>query len=237
MKYYTLDSVIREALAARHLSIHHYVDFLVWGLQCYRSLHFDVLQEVKSVRLDMNGTRTVTLPPDFVDYVKVGFEQNGKIVLAGVNNNISNIVPDSGAKKSKSSPFSLFRTVANIHGENTGGFYGHVPTDKNEFKVIREKGVMQFTPDVARAQVYLEYISDGMYPSEQTLVHPYAANAVQQYIFWQQKEADRSQGRLEKDRSRSEYFHALHTLKMQNLDLSVTDIARAINRNKQQSIK
>ena len=83
MKLYTLDNIVRSALADRGYPMHFYLQFLQYGIDALRMLNFDVLQSIKSVRLPVNSYKAVTLPCDFVDIVKVGTE-TGQFVVDGI---------------------------------------------------------------------------------------------------------------------------------------------------------
>ena len=70
----TLDKIVRSALSDRGYTMHWYLQFLTYAVNGLRELNFDVMQNIKSVRLPVNSYKAATLPIDYVDYVRVGNE-------------------------------------------------------------------------------------------------------------------------------------------------------------------
>ena len=83
MRLYTLDKLVRGVLTSRNYSLHWYLQFLHYGIQAVRELNFDVMQNVKSVRLPVNSYKAVTIPCDYVDYVRLGNELGQYILKWG----------------------------------------------------------------------------------------------------------------------------------------------------------
>src|ERR1051325_10022357 len=73
MTWYSLDMITRSILMQRGYPIHWYIDFLKYSTECLRELTFDVLKVINSVKLPVNSYKAVTLPCNYVDWVKVGY--------------------------------------------------------------------------------------------------------------------------------------------------------------------
>jgi len=58
--------------------------------RAFRELYFDVIQEIKGIALELSPTLTVTLPPDFVNYVRISWVgSDGLLKPMAVNDKIS----------------------------------------------------------------------------------------------------------------------------------------------------
>ena len=61
--------------------------FWVLAMRGLESMHFNISAEPKTVRLPINGNMTVTIPSDYVSWVKIGLiDQNGQVSTLRINN-------------------------------------------------------------------------------------------------------------------------------------------------------
>lgn len=93
-QYVTLEQVINDFLMSmdednylvnipRHKLLYH-------GLRGVRELTFDVLQEIRAIELDLGPSLTVTVPPDFVNYVRISqVDENGMLHPMAMDRNMS----------------------------------------------------------------------------------------------------------------------------------------------------
>jgi len=79
MRVYNLDEIIRSALLTSGRPIHYYMQYLHYGLKAVREIGFDSPFKIKSTKLTVDANREVTIPNDYVDYIRVGWE-NGQFV-------------------------------------------------------------------------------------------------------------------------------------------------------------
>jgi len=204
--YVTLDKIVRQALIANgEESLHKYARYLQFGMEGAKDFYMDSAQDVKTVRLTMDAVKQVELPLDFVDWVKVGVVIGDRIKVMGVCDTlpILTVRDDCGALQpytsnvpANSIPIDsilyggyYFFNYTNEWGELTGKLYGIGGgyTDIGYFRVLRnlgDHGVIQFNSDVNTTDVYLEYISNGFDPKEETIINSYAEKCIQFYIHW-----------------------------------------------------
>ena len=61
-----------------------------FALRGIRQMGFDISRKIKSKKLEVSATNTVTLPEDFVDLIKVGLiSQDGKVYVFAQDSDIS----------------------------------------------------------------------------------------------------------------------------------------------------
>jgi len=96
--YIALDSIVTDYMTEANLSNTSY--FRIWHL-AYRGMEdlgMDAFYQVKSVKLPINANLTVTLPPDYVNWSKVGVLNNrGDIIPLNYNDNLTtyaDLLPD-----------------------------------------------------------------------------------------------------------------------------------------------
>ncbi len=75
-----VDSIVRQVLLEKNLSMHFYIRLLSWGLDCLKEVELDIAGKVKTAELVVNGFGRVKLPCDYVDWVRVG-TVSGQYVL------------------------------------------------------------------------------------------------------------------------------------------------------------
>lgn len=245
MKLYTLDKLVRGALASRGYSMHWYLQFLHYGVQALRELNFDVLQNVKSVRLPVNSYKAVTLPCDFVDYIRVGTESGQYIQSMGEREDFNRLNKlDSFGNKIPYGDIEAtngllpnnwegfwYTNYINDKGEHLGRIFNNKPGFRNSFEILRERGEMQLDVSFTGTEIVLDYITDGISTSASNAVHPYAAAAIEAYIIWKMKEHSRQYGPGERQMAREEYYNQLRVLRGRMNSIDVQDIQRSLARN------
>jgi hypothetical protein len=199
MRQYTLDTIVKAYLSKRGLSIHYYIESLTHACDCLRELNFDTMKVIKSVKLPVNSYGAVTLPSDFVDFVKIGFPRGQYVVEMSQNDTLNrlNNFNDEGNKIKYESidtdyPLSSwgwdganYIWASNDRGELLGrGFNIQAGTTPNAFKVLRERGEIQLDNRYSAEYVVLEYIGDGLDTNAETEVHPYSQSTIESYIAW-----------------------------------------------------
>ncbi len=204
--YYTVDSVVKNALTdIGETTTHLYQLFLKFALDGLREQQIEFSREIKTVKLRMNDYQSVDLPEDYVDYIKIGIQVGERIFTMGVQNDIAlhNDV-DSCGNPIKNLPQAPFDTAPNgINFDNYGGYWFNNFTDTNIggqgntgrlfafgggipsrglYRIDRERRQIRFDDSVHRADIYMEYISDGFNPTDATLVNPLCYEYLRCYI-------------------------------------------------------
>lgn len=88
--YILLDTIVNDYLAESEQSNHKY--FKNWHLafRCMEILGLDFFYRVQTVKLQINDNLTATLPPNYLNWVKVGIlNDSGSIIPLYYNNNLT----------------------------------------------------------------------------------------------------------------------------------------------------
>lgn len=179
-----LSAIVDQFLIENDLHDGFFPKYLAVACRGLREIRLDVAQDVKTVLLDVTDRKTVKLPEDFVDWVKVGAPYGQYALPIGLNDELN------GIKRTTTSP--QVRGLASQHipngitqesytffnyngGSVTGCFIGGSLPSKGYFKLFDDGNCRELLMDYDYnlSQVYLEYITDGLDPCGETILNPY----------------------------------------------------------------
>jgi hypothetical protein len=75
----TIDSIVRKALASRGLTLHYYLDFLLYAYKALNTLNMDILHRVGVEDLVIGADSTIQVPSDCVEVIGVYVLRGDKI--------------------------------------------------------------------------------------------------------------------------------------------------------------
>ena len=185
------------------------------------------LPNVEVEYLYMSAAKTVDVPTDFVDWLKVGIPVNGKILTLTKDDSIA--LPRQ---------FSDGKAVGNIDAENindyviftdhfrngkyVGGLYGmRGGINQAYYRYDAERRQFVFTGNIPRSEIILEYISSGVSLSGSTVIPKIAHQPLVYYLAWQRVEFDprvsgavkeRKQGLFEEEVEQARSFTSMPTI-------------------------
>lgn len=202
MNRITLDDIVKDVLSDQEkYTTHEYLRLLNMAHRGLKELVFDILGSRKVDLLEVSSSLRIDLPSDYVDYIFVGLVgSDGRISPLGFRTNI----PLVGTQNTQTPPVE---DVGYINGgvfgygggQNTNGYYSPIVDEDN--------GQMILTSISAGKFIYLEYLSDGMSDTGDTVVHPYAAEALISFVHWKDVQYKSSFSSNEKYSRRSEYYN------------------------------
>lgn len=166
----TLDSCINDYLTESEQSNNKYFKCFHAAFRCMENLGLDFFYQIKSVKLPVNSNLTVTLPPDFLSYTKIGvLNANGEIIPLKYNdklttfsdsniNRVDNIASTNLVNYySFNSPifFNFWDGTSynNLYGISGAADYG------GGFKVDYQNGIILLDPSFAQSEIIIEYTS------------------------------------------------------------------------------
>lgn len=167
-----LDSVITDYLNESEQSNSKY--FKLWHIafRGMENLGLDFFYQIKSVKLPLNDNYTVTLPNDYLKWIKVGYMNNaGEVASLKFNQNLStygDLLSDRLAKVQGQSVILNFYspsspTFFNYYNVNWGygNLYGLPATGgyEGQFNVDEVNGVILLNPMWLWSDLMLEYVS------------------------------------------------------------------------------
>jgi len=178
-------AIVDYFLAMNGLSEHWFQRALAAGLWQLRELKLDVWQDVITKEFPVTDRKTVTLPNDFVDWVKIGFKYGQYVITLSVNGEL-NTLKRTGDEQpvagllSQNLPNGLnFNSYGGYNFSNYGGGslfgIGGGFRTKGEFKIAQIDGCKEILLDYdyVKDTVYVEYITDGFDPCGETILNPY----------------------------------------------------------------
>lgn len=238
MRWTTLDEMVSNVLLQRGKSIHWYLQYLTYACNCLRELHFDTLRVVNTEKLLLNSYYAVTIPCDYVDFVRIGVP-NGQFVQPLVNRpgiNRLNNREDGGGKipygSANDDSDMIYNVLPGNHttsGESIGRYFGfQARMISDGYKIVKERNEIQFDENIGTNYIILEYISDGNHADAATKITPYAQATIDAYIKWQEKENSRTYGEMEKERAKQEFENQSRKLRARMSDLTLDDIKRVM---------
>ena len=159
-QYISIDEIVRQTMIIEGKSTEHdYMRYFELAIRGLKELTYDILQEVRSARIPIDcETRSITLPFDYIDYLRVGLCNNGRIDWLVDNRDMTisnykrfndedngiinhqntgvNDAEDDVAYATTSHP--LGRRYGQGGGQNRNGY----------FRVNKQSGTMYFSTDV-----------------------------------------------------------------------------------------
>jgi hypothetical protein len=230
MKGYTIDNIVRGTIMTKGYTIHHYPEFIHLACKFLREMNFDVVGEIKTYIAKIDSFKSVPLPKDFVDYNKIGILYDGKVQTIGLNEDLSRLRESGACQATFSNAQDEEGSIASFASEITNIY-------NNGYKVLKEHNRIQFDQTIPDCTVYIEYISDGGALHGNSLVHPYMAQAMEDFIIWKHKENTRSTGIYEKGVYRKEY-HTQRRLMLNRLSpIDLRTILQIVRKNSHQGVK
>jgi len=245
MKVYTLNKLVRGVLASRNYPMHWYLQFLHYGVQALRELNFDVLQNVKSVRLPVNSYKAAILPVDYVDSIRIGdeygqyiqpwgekegFNRLNKFDSQGNKIPYGDIETSNGILPNNWEGF-WYTNYINDKGEHLGRIFNNKPAFRNSFQILRERNEVQLDVSYKGSFITMDYITDGITIDASNNVHPYAAAAIEAYIIWKMKEHGRQYNISERQLAKDEFYNQNRILRARMNDVDTIDIQRPLAKN------
>lgn len=200
--YTTIDSLVRSSLMSHGLTIHYYTTFLHFALKGLKEISFDTIGRITTAKLEVNAFRETTLPPDFIDYIRVGWLRNRNIIPLGSYSSFVrtantdaqgqqieyNASQGTVVSQATYDPFASYQISP--YGEDLGRMYGLGGGSRNDiFQIVPERNIL-LLGDIFSAGdfIYMEYIASGNYSSADALFHPYAEEALEAYIAFKYAE-------------------------------------------------
>jgi hypothetical protein len=254
MRLTTLDTIVNGILVERGYPIHYYLQFLHHGSRAYEELHYDTLKNIKTIKLTVNSYKSIALPCDFMDLVKIGIP-NGQFVkplskregISRINNfdTQGNKIVHSQSQE-LGQPFGFYdqyffdgySSSVNDKGEFIGRQFGYGNGDNsNTYRYVPERNEIQLHEGISAQEIILQYITDGTSIDNATLITPYAKAAIEAYIIWKMKESNRTYSEGERERARQLWMKQHGILRGRLNPISKQDIFDIVRKNTHGSIK
>lgn len=207
------------------------------ALRGVREFGFDVAARIKSIKLTINSNNnTIKLPDDYVDLRKIAVVDNdGTLRAFGQNKNMNYSRKESGTETSDSAegPIPTEANLVNnlvdsktstvdLNSDNDYDHYifenylyqgglgrlygaggGRTPGD---YRINLDQNRIEIDTNSNYTEVVIEYVADEA-RSTNPVIHVYAEEALQAYIYYRLCERKSSVPMGEKQRARTEYYN------------------------------
>src|SRR5690606_38311085 len=237
-QYVTLNDVVNNYMAGRSsddftsLEPRHRV--LLQARRGFRELYYDVAREIRAVELELSPLLNITVPPDFVNFVRISWvDEHGQLHPMVIDRSMSiaerylqdneyNILfDDEGCvlqDDGLSPQVDLVNTKRRGYNFCASSFQPNLDLSRvfknGRFNFDRSSGVIQFGSEVFGKHIVLEYISDGIYtgcegrPEVDIRIHKFAETAIMDFIYYELIKNRRNVPANEKARARKEFFNS-----------------------------
>jgi hypothetical protein len=233
------------------------------ALRGLREFGFDMLKIVKSIKLPVNqDLKTVDLPDDYVDIIKIGYVGNdGLVYIFGHNKNInysqayvkdaSGIPIDTDGdgvydREDDKGEVELFQSAKGydqfifrnfLYDNSYGAVYGlgggHY---SGEYRMNHEQNRIELSIGGNLDTVVIEYVADEARSSNPS-VNIYAEPALRSYIYYKLIERKNAVPQGEKARARQEYYNEKRLANARIKSFNKDEALKTIRKNFKQSPK
>lgn len=186
-QYITLEQVISDYMAGRDSDDYDSKNprYMVYqkARNILSELYYDVMQEIKAIQLEVNSSLQLTLPEDYVDYVRISVRKNdGKLYPIAENKSLNisrNYLQDSDAEILFDSDGYILQSsklTSSDYVSSSHYFfcYGYTPSPNfntnianlyaaGSYIIDKDSGVIRFSSEIESKDIVLEYVSDGLY--------------------------------------------------------------------------
>jgi len=241
----TIKYVVMSVLnRLRDYSMRHYSFLEQLCIEGYTDLSLWHLDNIEVVYLRMSEAKTVDLPPDFIDWLKIGVPVAGKLRV--LTNHKAILLPrkfEDGEEVGNtddvaSTSDAIYFQSHYRNGQFVGGLYGLPGSiDQAYYRFDREERTIVFSGSIPRSEVVLEYISSGVSLSGTTIIPREAVPALRAYLMWQLIENDSKVSPTEKERKKSQYEEQLNALDFFQHTFTKDEYKRHVARNARQTVK
>jgi len=193
-QWISLDECVTDYMNEAELSNAKYRKIWYLAFRSLTELGLDAFYFVKTLKLPVNANLTVTLPPDYLQYSKIGvLNQQGEIIPLGVNNKLT-VAFDLQPTRLEQTQDDTIPTQYDQNGVwwynywngyNIGNMYGlpsggpHV----GSFKIDNANGVIVLSENFSYEYIMLEYTASPQEGGEYYLPVQFK-EAVIAYLRW-----------------------------------------------------
>jgi hypothetical protein len=199
------------------------------------------------VYLHMSTAKTVNLPADYIDYVKIGIPINGKLRVITRHDSIllPRVFDDTGLPVGNTDGDTdagisncIFFSDHFRNGAFIGGLYG-LPggIDTAYYRIDRENRQIVFSGTTPRSEIVLEYISTGLKPDGSSLIPREVVAPLRNYVLWQMEENDPRVAYNEKERRKREYEESVQALRSFSLTFTADEYRHMVYGTSRQTPK
>lgn len=222
-----------------------------------QEFNYDTLKEVKVVELELNDALLLTLPHDYVSYVRVSvlgddgllrpLSQDSRTLIgtAYLQDHQYNILFDENGYPLEANETETFKRYSLVSGTTSDvceEYEYHSPNfginpnlnANGYFSIDKRKGVMSFSSNIKGRIIVLEYISDGLEYNngDDIIVHKFAEQALYSYVKYAILNNKYGVQEYIINRAKKDYYRDLQNANIRMLDLNGSELLILLNGRK-----
>ena len=208
-QFIPVEEVIQNLLIEEGKSSEHeYLRYFNIAMSGLKELNFDTVRQIKTIELTIDHKNTVSLPSDYVSYLKIATSgSGGELNYLGSRDRINLVHGATSTNVEDKTQHPVF--TDNTPGDGLWGRYGQGGGNNSNgyYRENFEEETIEFSS--VTGSVIIEYISDGSsdLEGEQIKVHSFAEEALKSYIYWKSIYRKRSINMNEKMIAKKEYYN------------------------------
>tara|TARA_R110002153_G_scaffold48381_2_gene136439 strand:+ start:2784 stop:3659 length:876 start_codon:yes stop_codon:yes gene_type:complete len=240
-------------------------NIVFFAKRALQELSYDTFKSEKSQEIEIPPSLIMTLPHDYVNYVKLSWSDNSGverlIYPASKTSNPTSLMQDSSynyvfdagnnlTKATDSDSWAKFKGNSSTANDDTssnasdslganGGRFGIDPVHAQSngvFYIDTLKNRIHFSADIANKTVSLKYISDSLATDDEMKVHKLAEEAVYKYIAHAILASSSNVQEYLVQRFKKEKFAAVRNAKLRLSNIKIEELTQAM-RGKSKQIK
>ena len=227
----------------RQYSMQNYEFLMQICIEEYTRMNLWHLDNVEVVYLTMSSAKVVSLPADFVDWLKIGIPVNGKLRVITRHDKL--LLPrafQDGTEVGNADETGSLDTILFVDhfraGQFVAGLYGlGGGIDSAYYRFDRERNQLIFSGTVNRGQIVLEYISSGVALNGSTMIPREAVPALQAYLLWQYIDNDLNTAMNEKQRRKQNWEEEIAALEFFQSAFTKEEYMRHVYKHSKQTPK
>lgn len=223
-----------------------YPRFLNWALKAVREINYDIVAEIKTVKLTVLPNNTVPFPDDYVNYCRLFILKENRVFLLSKNNEIPLFDEQSNNQTTvyidrnpNVRPNNYFynrdRNGYNIDETHYGFGNGHNPF--GHYRIDNKKQRFVFDSNFTEEEIVLEYITNGLECNELTMVDELAENYIKEYVRYMYLRMDKTTKSWQMAHQERMYLNALRQYKERKHTPTISEFLDVLRQNTYQAPK
>lgn len=218
------------------------------ALNGIKQLNTNTANDILAVEITVPDSLYITMPFDYVDWVRISVIIDGKLQPLNENKKINTAIAylqdhkgellfdDRGMVLTADSgniyntPYQRYK-VESCCGCGGGNFSNKDFSKYGEFVIDERRGTIAFSSDLMDKDIVLEYISDGLQADlreEDITIHKYLQEPLENLIYHLCIERRRNVPANEKQRAFQRYKGSLHQAKLDKMNFKLYEVLRRI---------
>jgi len=201
----SMDYIVRSYMNERDdFNMDHFERFLQIVREGITEMNIFRLRSIKPYYTTVSAVNIASLPPDYIDYCRIGMVFDGKVWELGYNKDI-NIPRNEVCGVEGANPDNLSAIPSPYWNEPTyGGGY-----NIGKYRIDEQRRVIIFDGDMASKEIVIEYISSGVSITGKTYVPRQIIPSIKGYLNWILKERNDKVNMGEKIRAEQLYHREI----------------------------